>query len=231
MGYFLRYADTVGEAKKALDSGELGQLTLVRCHAAMPHRAWDLQGSWFADPTNITSIFQEDACHVVDIMLYLLGMPNALTAMRITGNFDPTVGEDAIAAVFDYGTHLATIDFNAHEANPWIDTWSFELYGTTGSLRIGLAPEWIERYRADSGWIAEGEQRLTGPSDGHARDASSRHQYARALAGLIQAIEGTAPAPVDVAAGLQVMRVVEAIQQSADTGLVVKFAEAAVHGA
>ena len=52
--------------------------------------------------------------------------------------------------MFDYGTHRATIDFNAHEANPWIDTWSFEAYGTTAVSAL-LEPEWSERYQAGSG--------------------------------------------------------------------------------
>jgi predicted dehydrogenase len=208
----------VESATAAIDGGDLGQISLVRCHAAMPHRAWDVMGAWFSDPTNITSIFQEDACHVVDIMLHLLGIPRAVSAMRIAGNFEPTVGEDAIGAILDYGTHLATIDFTAHEANPWIDTWSFEIYGTAGSLRFGLAPEWLERYHAPTGWQESGESRLTGPSDGHARDASSAEQYRKGLAGLIDAINGTAPSPVDVVAGLAVFRVVEAILRAADTG-------------
>lgn len=230
MGYFLRYAETVAAGKAALESGDLGQVSLVRCHAAMPHRAWEVMGAWFSDPTNITSIFQEDACHVVDIMLHLLGRPRALTAMRVKGNFEPSVGEDSIATIFDYGTHLATIDFTAHEANPWIDTWNFEIYGTTGTLRFGLAPEWLETYVAAKGWQASGDERLTGPSDGFARDASSREQYRRGLLGLIEAINGNADPPVDARAGLQVFETVEAIARSADTGRAVDFSGGTTNG-
>lgn len=230
MGYFLRYADTVAAGKAAIDSGELGQLSLVRCHAAMPHRAWELQGAWFSDPTNITSIFQEDACHVVDILLHLLGQPRALTAMRVRGNFDPSVGEDTIATIWNYGTHLATIDFTAHEANPWIDTWNVEVYGTKGTLRFGLAPEWQERYEAPKGWQASGETRLTGPSDGHARDASSREQYRRGLHGLIAAIKGESSPPVDAKAGLRVFQTVEAIARSADSGRAVELDGTSANG-
>jgi predicted dehydrogenase len=218
MGYFLRYARPVQEAKRALASGELGQLSLVRCHAAMPHRAWEVMGEWFGDPTNITSIFQEDACHVVDIMIDLLGLPKAITALRTKENFSPSVGEDSIAAIWDYGTHLATIDFTAHEANPWIDTWSVEVFGTRGTMRAGMSPEWLERYEASRGWIESGEDRMTGPSDGHARDASTREHYRIGMAGFLNAIQTGEPAPANVSKGLAVFRTVEAIAAAADCG-------------
>jgi len=218
MGYFLRNAATVTEIKSALSTGQLGQISLVRCHAAMPHRAWDVMGTWFGDSTNITSIFQEDACHVVDIMVDLFGMPGSVTAARTKGNFEPTVGEDAIASIWDYDTHLGVVDFGAHEANPWIETWSIEIYGTAGAIRAGFAPEWLERYSNETGWVASGEARLTGPSDGFARDASSREQYRIEMASLVDAIRsgGTTTAPVSH--GYDVFRVVEAIARSADTG-------------
>jgi predicted dehydrogenase len=223
MGYFLRNAKPLAEAKTALASGELGQISLVRCHAAMPHRAWEVMGTWFTDPTNITSIFQEDACHVVDIMVGLFGLPQSVTAIRTKGNFDPTVGEDAIASIWDYGTHLGVVDFGAHEANPWIDTWSLEIYGTTGTIRVGFSPEWQERYAKETGWIASGEARLSGPSDGHVRDASTREHYRIEMASLVGAIRNGGSTSAPVSHGLKVFRVVEAIAASADSGCTVEL--------
>lgn len=218
MGYFLRNAASVSAAKDALASGGLSQISLIRCHAAMPHLAWDVMGAWFGDPTNITSIFQEDACHVVDIVVDLFGMPKSVTATRTRGNFEPSVGEDAIASIWDYGTHLAVVDFTAREANPWIDTWSIEIYGTTGTFRAGFAPEWQERYAKETGWVASGETRLTGPSDGFARDASSREQYRIEMASLVDAIRTGGATSAPARHGLDVFRVVEAIAAAADTG-------------
>lgn len=218
MGYFLRNAAPLAEARDALASCELGQISLVRCHAAMPHRAWEVMGAWFDDPTNITSIFQEDASHVVDIMVDIFGSPKSVVAARTKGNFDPTVGEDAIASIWDYGTHLGVVDFGAHEVNPWIDTWSLEIYGTFGTIRAGFSPEWQERYAKETGWVASGDTRLTGPSDGHAREASTREHYRIEMASLVDAIQngGTTTAPVRH--GHNVFRVVEAIAEAADSG-------------
>jgi predicted dehydrogenase len=83
MGYFLRYSDTVVRAKRLLDDGQLGAVSLARFHAAMPRQAWDEMGDWFRDPKNIVGVFQEDACHVVDIVLHLFGQPRAVTAHSV----------------------------------------------------------------------------------------------------------------------------------------------------
>jgi predicted dehydrogenase len=225
MGYFLRNAAPVQTAKAVITNGELGQISLIRCHAAMPHRAWDVMGDWFGDPTNITSIFQEDACHVVDIVVELFGMPRSVVATRIHGNFESSAGEDAIASIWDYGTHLAVVDFTAREANPWIDTWSLEIYGTTGTLRAGFAPEWLERYSKETGWVTSGEARLTGPSDGFARDASSSEQYRIEMASFVEAIRTVSSASAPVQHGYDVFRVVEAIAEAADTGAAVSLGD------
>jgi predicted dehydrogenase len=217
MGYFLRYGDPVLEAKTAIDRGELGKLQLVRVHAGMPHAAWTVMGAWFKDPTNITSIFQEDACHVVDVTQELLGPPRGVVAQRVTGQFVPTVGEDAIAAILDYGTHLATIDFTAHEANPWIETWSVELFGSEGTIRFGLGPTWRERYAAGA-WQVNDESRMTTSADGHVGTFDSREVYRRGMAGFFAAVVGKGESPVDSAKGLRVFRTVEAIAEAASSG-------------
>lgn len=218
MGYFLRNAKPVLEAKTALANDELGQISLIRCHAAMPHRAWDVMGSWFGDPTNITSIFQEDACHVVDIVIDLFGLPKSVNAVRTKGNFVPSVGEDAIASIWDYGTHLAVVDFTAREANPWIDTWSIEIFGTAGTIRAGFSAEWLERYSKETGWVESGEPRLSGPSDGFARETSTREHYRIEMESLVKAIRGGGETTAPARHGYEVFRVVEAIAISADTG-------------
>jgi predicted dehydrogenase len=205
VGYFLRYAQPVLDAKTAIDSGALGDVTLVRCHAAMPNVAWEAgrMGQWFGDPTNITSIFQEDACHVVDILVYLLGVPQEVVALRIQGNFEPSPGEDAIATVWSYGNRIA-------------------VFGTKGTLKFGLAPAWSETYTAATGWEVGGDERDMGPSDGFARNFSTQPVYNIGMQQFLDAIAGGPPASANTSEGLKVFRVVEAIAKAADTKCAVK---------
>ena len=219
LGYFLRYADSVAEVKRMLDDGELGTVSMARIHAAMPRQAWEGMGEWFADPKNIAGMFQEDACHIVDIGLLLFGQPRAVIAASSSGAFETTMREDALVAVFDYGTHLVTLDFTAQEANPWVENWSIEIYGTDATVRAGMRPEWVERYDEGGFWRPVGTPK---PAD---REESQRlgrladqEQYRTGAAGFVAAAKGEAAPLMDVQTGLRVFRMVEAIYQAADSG-------------
>lgn len=219
LGYFLRYAGSVTEIKRMLDAGELGTVSMARIHAAMPRRAWEEMGEWFLDPANIVGIFQEDACHIVDIGLHLFGQPTSVIATRATGAFAKSMREDALVAVLDYGTHLVTLDFTAQEANPWVENWSIEVYGTDATVRAGMRPEWVERYDEGGFWRPVGRPR---PTDGEESQRlgwlADQEQYRTGAAGFVAAAKGEAAPLMDVRTGLQVFRVVEAIYRATDSG-------------
>lgn len=219
LGYFLRYADSVTEVKRMIDVGELGTISMARIHAAMPRQAWEGMGEWFADPTNIAGMFQEDACHIVDIAELLFGPPRGVIASRSSGAFSVTMREDALVAVLDYGTHLVTLDFTAQEANPWVENWSIEIYGTAATVRAGLRPAWVERYDEGGFWRPVGAPK---PAD---REESQRlgrladqDQYRIGAAGFVAAARGEAAPLMDVQAGLRTFRLVEAIYEAVDSG-------------
>lgn len=217
LGYFLRYADSIVEARRALTAGELGTLSLARIHAAMPRCAWEEMEVWFRDPTNIVGIFQEDACHIVDIALHLFGAPAGVSALRAVGAFEASMGEDALVAILNYGTFLVTLDFTAQEANPWVENWSVEIYGDAATLRAGVRPSWLERYDEGGFWTTVGGERPTTRDTSAARgSAADRENYRRGAAAFVAAVRGEAPSPIDAATGLAVFRGVEAIVEAAD---------------
>lgn len=225
MGYFLRYADSVVETKRIVDAGELGTISLARIHAAMPRRAWDEMAAWFRDPSNIAGMFQEDACHIVDIALHLFGQPDAVSALRAVGAFAASMREDALVAILTYGTHLVSLDFTAQEANPWVQNWGIEIYGTDATLRGGFRPSWLERYDEGAFWRPVIANRPTSLQESERRGAvDDSAQYGRAAAAFVAAVRGEAPSPIDAAAGLSVFRAVEAISASADSGARVALA-------
>ena len=222
IGYFLRYADSIAETKRALEAGELGTVSLARIHAAMPRQAWREMGEWFLDPTNIVGIFQEDACHIVDIALHLFGSPRGVSALRATGAFAASMREDALVATLDYGTHLVTLDFTAQEANPWVENWSVEVYGTDATIRAGIRPSWLERFDEGDFWRPVGPGRPTSRAEFERRGpADDAGQYDRGAAAFVAAARGEASSPVDASAGLAVFRTVEAIYAAADRGAAV----------
>jgi predicted dehydrogenase len=84
IAYYLRYSDSVRFAKNLLATNGLGRVSLARFHVGMPQIAWDQHGDWFRNKQLVTSLFTEEACHVLDIVFELFGEPSAVTARAKT---------------------------------------------------------------------------------------------------------------------------------------------------
>jgi predicted dehydrogenase len=169
VGYMLRFNSGIAHAKRILAEGALGPVTLARFHAATP-----VGGSreiWQSLPDNMGGLCYTDACHMIDLILYLLGTPHSVRGMmlRLPKGQDVTahgfkentlsglgatvqmplgglVHEDVGAAVFEYGDKLAAFDITAWEAHPWVEAWRIEFYGTDGTLHVGIQPPWYKLY-------------------------------------------------------------------------------------
>jgi predicted dehydrogenase len=112
-----------------------------------------------------------DGCHMVDVIIYLLGLPQSAKGMLLKrpagrpvlahgfkretlSDLDVSVEmpigdlmyEDGGVALLDYGDKLAVFDVTGWEAHPWVEAWRIELYGTDGSLHAGLNPPWYRLY-------------------------------------------------------------------------------------
>jgi predicted dehydrogenase len=169
VGYMLGHSSAIRHAQRILSEGVLGPVTLARFHAATP-----VGGSreiWQSIPDDLGGLMYTDACHIVHLIVRLLGVPQTVSAkmlrlpegeMVIAHGFKKDtlsglgetlempvgglVHEDAGAAVFQYGDKLATLDMTAWEAHPWVEAWRIELYGANGVLHIGLQPPWYKLY-------------------------------------------------------------------------------------
>lgn len=169
VGYMLRFNSGIAHARRILSEGVLGPVSLARFHAATP-----VGGSkeiWQSLPENMGGLCYTDACHMIDLMLYLLGMPKQVTGKMLRLPSGPTVTahgfkentlsglgatvqmpigglvhEDAGGAVFTYDNLLATFDITAWEAHPWVEAWRIEFYGADGTLHVGIQPPWYKLY-------------------------------------------------------------------------------------
>lgn len=169
VGYMLRYSSAIAHARRILSEGVLGPVTLARFHAATP-----VGGSreiWQSIPEDLGGLMYTDACHMVDLIIHLLGLPKRVTGMTLKlpagemviahgfkkdtlsglgETLDMPIGglvhEDVGAAVFDYGDKLAAFDITAWEAHPWVEAWRIELYGANGTLHLGLQPPYYKLY-------------------------------------------------------------------------------------
>lgn len=156
VGYNFRFSPMVELAKEILSSGVLGKVVQSHVHAAGP--AGDATYRWFNLPGDLGGCFWEDGCHIMDIIIYLFGMPKGVTA-RIS-KFAEVSGdeslEDAAVAALEYDNMLLAFDFTSWEANDWLETWQFSFYGTEGTFRFRMIPETYELYlkKAKNGYRA-----------------------------------------------------------------------------
>ncbi len=96
--------------KELLDSGELGQVFMVRRrHGLGLGLNSAFADSWHVDPSLNRDIWADDAAHAIDFILWLLGEPETVTA-EMESLYNPRMPMDNGIAVFRYpGGPLAEV--------------------------------------------------------------------------------------------------------------------------
>jgi predicted dehydrogenase len=163
IGYQLRHSPVLPHVRHMLDDGVLGPLTLVRTHAAAP--VGGAAEPWQSVPGDLGGLLYTDGCHMIDLIVHLLGAPVGvkgsllklpagppvfahgykIDTMLVRGQdtFIPLGGlmyEDGAAAILHYRDKLVTFDITGWEAHPWVEAWTMEFYGANGTLYVGLEP-------------------------------------------------------------------------------------------
>lgn len=144
VGYHMRFAPSVTRARALLERGLLGEITLARAHVSAPG-PW-LEDFWFTRPEDRGGLVYLDACHMIDLMIVLLGKPERATGRLLKRKPSTIPFEDGAAAILEYPGLLATLDVTGWEANDWVETWEIDIFGTEGTLKIGVHPPWLELY-------------------------------------------------------------------------------------
>ena len=89
------------QIKELIDSGELGQLFMVRRRHGLPSQRWDVANMWHFDAALNRDIWADDAAHPVDFIYWLLGEPESVMA-EMTSLSHPKVPHDNGVALFRY---------------------------------------------------------------------------------------------------------------------------------
>jgi predicted dehydrogenase len=175
LGYMYNYSPIVRKVQEILASGVLGHLTLARFHAGAP--VGGAAEIWQSLPEDMGGVLYTDGCHMLALIVRLLGQPHTVTGriLKIANGAevvaeiykeDTLAGlgaerrlrlgaqlhEDAGAAILEYENMLATFDVTSWEAHNWVEAWSMELFGTDGTLQVSLVPPgfklWVRRPHA-----------------------------------------------------------------------------------
>jgi predicted dehydrogenase len=169
VGYMMHDNSALRHARRILAEGVLGPVTLARVHAATP-----VGGSreiWQSQPEDLGGLMYTDACHAVDMIVSLFGLPRDVNSLMLKlregetviahgfkrdtlSDLDVTVEmpigglmhEDAGAAILRYDDKIVTLDMTGWEAHPWVEAWRIEIYGANGTLQIALTPPAYKLY-------------------------------------------------------------------------------------
>jgi len=169
IGYMLRNSPVFDHILPILESEVLGHVTLARFHAAAP--VGGAAEVWQSVPGDMGGVVFTDGCHMVDVIVRLLGIPRSAKGMmldvpegeavtahgfkaetlsELTTSVEIPFGglmyEDAGVALLEYDDKLAVFDVTGWEAHNWVEAWRIELYGTDAVLHAGLNPPWYRLY-------------------------------------------------------------------------------------
>ncbi len=232
IGYMMRQGSMVDFASDVLSGKLLGRVTAARFHVSVP--APDAVTPWFNLKDDIGGVLFEDGCHMVDVILHLMGRPKKVSAF--VSKFEDLkrkhkhMYEDAAVVMMDWGSCIGTLSMIGWEANEWIETWEMDFYGSEGTLQVGLLPACSRLFLREpkagypAGWTTHEETRFnvswldtTAKHVWHA--VQNRTFFAREAEQFVQAVRGKRKsAGVTAGDALQVMEVIQAAYQSSVSG-------------
>jgi predicted dehydrogenase len=205
-GFQLHYLRIVERCRQVLTSGVLGQVTLARFHGGSP--AGCSTEIWCDNPGMAGGLVWIEGCHMLEIMLDTLGIPDSIQGMAFKlpkgealtsrlvisdlfqGAGNPPVKvqvgtmfhEDVGAGLVRYKDKLAIVDFTAWEGGGWCSGWRMEYYGTNGTLIACPSPSWLTlQVSCDRGNIKAGEYREELPAVTVSGDSQGKDAYRRQL--------------------------------------------------
>lgn len=194
VGYHNRFIGTFREVRRLVDAGAIGRVCHVEGTAfgpvvTKPHGAGR---TWRAKKAEGGGCLHDYACHVIDLMNFVVGAPDEVAGARMTRVHSNQV-EDAVYALFEYaGGATGLVETNWSDESYRKMSTTLSVYGTQGKIvadrqecRLYLHPGCsFEKF--ESGWTVRYITELQEPVDYYLRGEEYSAQldaFADALAG------------------------------------------------
>lgn len=144
-------------AKKVLDEGLLGDVTLMRAriaHMAALDRWFSGDTAWFGDESKAGGgAFFDLGCHRVDVMRWFLGEPASVVTQMVNFSGAYDIDDSMVSVITFQNRAIGILDVS------WVHRYGpnpLEIYGTEGYLGIDAAPngprvQWISSRAPMSG--------------------------------------------------------------------------------
>ncbi|MEM7166369.1 MAG: Gfo/Idh/MocA family oxidoreductase [Planctomycetota bacterium] len=210
-----RFSQPVMQVRQALDAGRFGKLVsgsvrLRWCRDQAYYDASPWRGTWARDG----GVFCNQACHHLDLMLWMLGDVESVCAMKATRLVDIEAEDTGVAILRFTNGALGVIEATT-AWRPKDLEGSFSLAGECGSVEIGgfvvdQLKHW--QFAEEAPQDADVFERYGSNPDVFA------WQHEQYLRDVTHALTTGEPALVEVTEGRRTVELINAIYESAETG-------------
>jgi predicted dehydrogenase len=209
-------------AKRAIDEGRIGRVTMVRATGAAIG-FWDTTvtgDQWKLDPAQQTA-YASWGAHACDLIRWFVSdEPDLAFAVMADYSSDPPPDRSAMVTYRFAGGSMAQVWMSYDIPAPGLGSGlDLLIVGTTGMIEVDSYGR--ARLGIDDGWATIAEQEPLNPSD--PRDPVRLQAYAGQLKDLLDAVRAGSDPLVDGRQGLFTTAMLDAAQQSAITGNAIRL--------
>ena len=220
-----RFAEANRRLKAAVEAGRFGRLTLGDTHV----KWWRTQeyydsggwrGTWSLDGGGA---LMNQAIHNVDLLQWLMGPVEAVTAMTATLAHERIEVEDTAVAALRFANGALGVIEAATSAFPGLSK-RLELHGTGGSARVEQDDITLWEFAAKVNSDRDVVLSTSNANSGAADPRGIKHDgHREQLADFLAAIDEGRPALVDGREGRKAVEIIRAIYRSARAGETVRL--------
>jgi predicted dehydrogenase len=209
LGFSFRFHPAVRRLRELLD-GELGPVWMANGEYAFD---WNLgPDGWLWDPESGGGVFNENSCHLLDVLCHLAGRPVSVQAAVFNPRGRPSAELGAVTLTFANGA-VAALTLGAHAAGAMDDFPRLDLVTAQGRACLrGRGHVWTGLT-----WALRGEPEARTFSA--APEYLGETRYSEALRRFVACIRDKTTPPATLADGLFAVDLAAAIAESAATGL------------
>lgn len=204
VGYHQRFGAAVMRLKSMIESGEAGRPTLLDARYACN----SLHSPWWRDVKQCGGQVMEQAIHLYDLALHLLGQPVSVTGFVANLGHchipDYTVDDTSVSAIrFESGALASIAATNCAEPEKWVHPTTVVCEKVTAHFDDHNCATFL--------FTSETPVRRV-------RIASKRDAYAQEIRAFIDAIRGRSNRGVSIREGLLGLKMVSAVVESSEAG-------------
>ena len=136
VGYHYRHVEAFREAKRLLDAGVLGEIHHVRAEAYGPVALRPSGSTWRSSATEGGGCLYDYACHVVDLVSFMVGAPQAVGGVTLNKIFSRDVDDEVYASMYFSKGLTGQLAVNWSDESHRKMSTKLMVWGTNGRITV-----------------------------------------------------------------------------------------------